>query len=260
MKKNNLFKISLLLVLNISNVYSDVEDVEVDACKMGQYYRGGNQGQPLMITGDEPLYGTTSCNSLYNGNHRHIAACIFGFNSNINQSKLYDDPANPTTSKWQWAANGNGGSTSNLYWNQGNNQPQCLIRWLGQPLCAAQNPPPAWFGSSTVNPIGICDFGDSIGWAVNWQNSLLQNNLQFYPVFSWGNILETIWGTRMGNLKNDQANEVGLANYLNMIQKDYLGNGACGDYGTDGFGGPGHKTMTLQEMYNDTNDFDMQSW
>ncbi len=59
------------------------ENPEIRACYEGQKARAGGNGVSLMVTGDEKLYGNSSCNSLYRNNIRQRAACVFGFNSNL---------------------------------------------------------------------------------------------------------------------------------------------------------------------------------
>ena len=80
-KHNNIFKISLLLLVsNLSNISASEPKTEMSACFTCQKYRNGSSGINLMVTGDEPLSGSLTCNSMYRGNIRQRAACIFGFN------------------------------------------------------------------------------------------------------------------------------------------------------------------------------------
>ncbi len=189
MKKNNLFKISLLLlVLNFSNIYSD----EFSACVDGQRLRDGANGIALLTSNSN-----NGCTSLYTTNKREQAACIFGFNSNIapvisTQYSLTtqaitnaDGSITPSTTtiatKYsQGYASGNGCDTSLAGCGKGCNQ---------------FNP-----GDPRYNYCGggqgTCDYGASIGWALDDAKSSINNLYFFTNSFPYNNTLlnTTIWG------------------------------------------------------------------
>ena len=171
MKKNNLFKISLLLlVLNFSNIYSD----EFSACGYGQTLRDGANGIALLTSN-----GSNGCTSLYTKNKREQAACIFGFNSNIARVISTVDSAGNTKYS-QGYASGNGCDTSLAGCGEGCNQ---------------FNP-----GDPRYNYCGggqgTCDYGASIGWALDDGKSSINNLYFFTNSYPYNNTLlnTTIWG------------------------------------------------------------------
>jgi len=194
--KNNIFKISLLLLVsNLSNIYAS-ENPEMLACYAGQRARGGRNGVSLMVTGDEILNGTSSCNSLYRNNIRQRAACIFGFNSNL---------AAPKSPAKQGYTYGNGCDISGMF------NPPAPGYWGGYSCSGCAD------NRFCIDGVGVCDFGNSIGWALNDDGS---NTLNFYrnDGYNWPNyLLYFIWGKTFG--ANIWGN--GQRNMLRVIELSY---------------------------------------
>ena len=210
MKKNNLFKISLLiLVLNVNDIYSDNN---FDACLYGQKKRGGiigGQGVSLYATSGDK--NSNECFKLYTNDIGLQAACIYGYNTNL--GPLLND-------KSQGIVTGNGCNTDPMTSTaegiefSGNGTDNC------------------------VNYTGVCDYGASIGWALDYKKSSI-NNLYFYrnsgeTGWTGGKILQHIWGSKFKNTYDYDADVTacdggackawGPRNTLQALYNAYIGN------------------------------------
>ena len=113
MKKNNLFKISLLLlVLNFTIIRSD----ELEACRDGVKNRNWQNGVPLIIDSSQISGNRTPVNTI-----REKAAWIFGYNSNIGNSS-FDNTRSADGTSYTY---GNGCDVGTLF------NPQAPSYWGG---------------------------------------------------------------------------------------------------------------------------------
>ena len=203
MKKNNLFKISLLLlVLNFTIIRSD----ELEACRDGVKNRNWQNGVPLIIDSSQISGNRTPVDTI-----REKAAWIFGYNSNIG----YDNNgANFNQSDGALYTYGNG-----------------CVSWNG--LSGA---------AYCIGGIDVCDYGSSIGWALNDDGS---NTLNFYrnDGFNWPNyLLFFMWGKIFGS--HQWGN--GQRNMLQVINNKYISGG----FSNSGVLGSGYSNGYPNTYYN----------
>ena len=182
MKKNNLFKINLLLlVLNSTIIKPD----ELSACRDGVKNRNGQNGVPLIT--DYSQIPTGAPNQKLD-TIRLKAAWIFGYNSNHGSPYPFAD---------------------------------------GKSLIAGNNCVDGAGDSGDaycIEGIDVCDYGSSIGWALNDDGS---NTLNFYRDYGahsrWTDpqvnyLLYYLWGRRFGS----NSPSWGVRNNLEQILSDYI--------------------------------------
>ena len=199
MKKNNLFKISLLLlVLNPTIIKSD----ELEACRDGVRNRGWQNGVPL-ITDSSQISG----NRTHVGTIREKAAWIFGYNQNMtgytgtdNLSYMWDNDNdigvmfNPPAPVEFGAINGWGLNTR------------------------------AWLG-----PLEVCVYGKKIGWAFDAFKTKQSPVLNFFKTsgaYSKNDMLGVVFGERFsGKTRGAYGRRNMLQNMLNSYSR--IPNSAC---------------------------------